>query len=231
MRGFGQPFEPSKRSESNILHLRMIQHQQQRINAARHTARSLQFACHFGNAAYSILCRHRFHNRASHGVCNAEEGPPQFRTAQGDAEPIPRRTTDRPWRRILFPLKQAHQQEDDDVIRYGKMIVCTYGRRPAVPRSFAHAVAMHGPHHSCPKSVPWRNAAVYPVVLVRFRDCATIRSLRCAKLCRLSNVRVGFIYCLTTYPINSPWNISSFYISSPATASGEIRRRNRQGLK
>jgi hypothetical protein len=117
----------------------MIQHQQQRINAARHTARSLQSAGHFGNAAYSILCRHRFHNRANHGVCNAEEGPPQFRTAQGDAEPIPRRTTDRPWRRILFPLKQAHQQENDDIIRYGKMIVCTYGRRPAVPRSFAHA--------------------------------------------------------------------------------------------
>lgn len=152
MRGFRQPSQPSK---ARVKHLapRTIQHQQQLINETHQAARSLRSAGHFGNAAHSILCRHRTRNRANHAVCNAEEGPPKFRTAQGDAQPIHRRTIDRRWRRILFPLEQAHQQEDDDIIRYGKMIVCAHGKRPAVPRSFAHAVVMHGPHHSSPKSL------------------------------------------------------------------------------
>lgn len=57
----------------------------------------------------------------------AEEDPLQSRTQQGDAEPIHRWTRDRTWRRILLPLKQAHQGGLNDTIRRGKIMVYTLG--------------------------------------------------------------------------------------------------------
>jgi hypothetical protein len=103
-----------------------------------------------------------------------------------------------------LPLKLAHLRENDDTIRYGKMIVFACGNGLPFPdRSLVEVDAR--PHYSCSsESVRWRNAAVYPVALVQTAIAQVVTAESAVgEVVHAYEHENNFIYCIDTIPINS----------------------------